>query len=568
MHVHLCASATACTGLIQRAHVRHYGFANMANQENDLLNTEEVDRLVISVEEATRATKETPRHFIEPARGTLDRAKARRHHIVFGRRGSGKTSLLRKASADLTLGRVPIAFIDLEAFKGHTYPDVLLSVLIETLDAFDSWLGTAGTHASTKVSFWKRLWGGTPKRPPLDKKKLDQVRGALETEVKTLTDLLHSEDDAELIEQVGTSAKSGQRLTEAASARSSGSLGAAGAKVDTSVNVDIESQRTAGNENKVEITEKTKRSKIGFLHRKIIDFQKIFDSMVDLAGGDAFIFLDDLYHLRKGDQAHVLDYFHRIVKGRSVWLKVGTIRHRTDWYHHGNPPIGMKLGDDCDDIDLDITLEKYEIAKRFLLQILDQIIREDGIKGHQVLLADGGIERLVLGSGGVARDFLTIFRRAIDVARERGRTYRGERINAEDVNVAAGEHDRAKRDELRRDTLGEREQLEQALLGIQGFCIGNKVNCFLLEQDTGGAENTLLGELVDLRFVHVVASRTSVRDRPGKLYTVYMLDISQYTGERLRRDLEIIAFWKRSELDKIRRFKYVLSPNQLAGGAQ
>jgi hypothetical protein len=252
------------------------------------------------------------------------------------------------------------------------------------------------------------------------------------------------------------------------------------------------------------------------------------------------------------------------VKARSVWLKVGTIRHRTDWYHHGNPPIGMKLGDDCDDIDLDITLEKYEIAKRFLLQVLDQIVAEAGIKGHQVLLADGGIERLVLASGGVARDFLTIFRKAIDVARERGRTHRGERINAEDVNVAAGEHDRAKRDELRRDTLGEREQLEEALLGIQGFCIGNKVNCFLVEQDTGGSENTLLGELVDLRFVHVVESRTSVRDRPGKLYTVYMLDISQYTGERLRRDLEIIAFWKRSELDKIRRSRFVLSASQLA----
>lgn len=110
-------------------------------------------------------------------------------------------------------------------------------------------------------------------------------------------------------------------------------------------------------------------------------------------------------------------------------------------------------------------------------QVADQIIEEAGLSGHQVLLADGAVERLVLASGGVARDFLTIFRKAIDVARERGRTYRGERINAEDVNVAAGEHDRAKRDELRRDTLEEREQLESALLGIQRFCIDNKVNC-------------------------------------------------------------------------------------------
>jgi hypothetical protein len=162
----------------------------MSKQDNELLNSSKVDRLVILVEEATRATTETPRRFIEPTRGTLDRAKARRHHIVFGRRGSGKTSLLRKAGADLTLHRVPTAFIDLEAFKGHAYPDVLLSVLIETLSAFDLWLATAGTNLSTKTSFWQRIWGGKPDRPPFEKKKLDQVRQRLEAEIKSLTDLL------------------------------------------------------------------------------------------------------------------------------------------------------------------------------------------------------------------------------------------------------------------------------------------------------------------------------------------------------------------------------------------
>jgi hypothetical protein len=105
----------------------------LTQQENKLLNTVQIDRLMTLVEEATRAAKGPPKRFIEPARGTLDRAKSRRHHIVFGRRGSGKTSLLRKASSDLTLQRIPTAFIDLETFKGHRYPDVLLSILIETL---------------------------------------------------------------------------------------------------------------------------------------------------------------------------------------------------------------------------------------------------------------------------------------------------------------------------------------------------------------------------------------------------------------------------------------------------
>ncbi len=521
----------------------------MTQPTNDTLASPAVDKLVTLIEEATRATKDSPRRFIEPARGTLDRAKARRHHIIFGRRGSGKTSLLRKAGADLTLGRIPTAFIDLEAFKGHTYPDVLISILLETLRTLRTWINSAGSNPASKTSFWKRFLG-KPQRPPLNREKAKSLDALLDTHTRELEALLYSEDGAP------QTTKSSAGSTYSSSSDIDGKI--AVPFVAGSVSLGSSAHETASATSAQEITEQVKRDKRAFLHRRIIDFQKLFDQIVDLSGSDVFIFLDDLYHIARKDQADVLDYFHRILKGRSVWLKVGTIRHRTDWYRHGNPPIGLKLGDDCDDIDLDITLEKYELAKGFLLQILDQLIIEAGLTGHKELLALGGVERLVLASGGVARDFLTIFRRAIDVARERGRTYRGERINAEDVNMAAGEHDTSKRDELKRDTIGERDRLEYALSAIQTFCLGNFVNCFLVERDSLSQGHALLGELVDLRFVHLVESRTSVRDIKGKLYTGYMLDISQYTGERRRRELQMVEFWKREEVDKIRQAKYVL----------
>jgi hypothetical protein len=521
----------------------------MVQPTNDTLTSPAVDKLVTMVEEATRATRDSPRRFIEPARGTLDRAKARRHHIIFGRRGSGKTSLLRKAGADLTLGRIPTAFIDLEAFKGHTYPDVLISILLETLRTLKIWLSSAGSNPASKTSFWKRFLG-KPQRPPLNRAKVRELEGILSQHIQELETLLHAEDGAPQT----TKSSSGSNLASSSSADGKIAVPYIGA----SASIGASKQQTSSETIAQEVTEQIKRDKRAFLHRRIIDFQKLFEQIVELSNSDAFIFLDDLYHISRHDQADVLDYFHRILKGRSVWLKVGTIRHRTDWYRHGNPPIGLKLGDDCDDIDLDITLEKYELAKRFLLQILDQLIQEAGLAGHDDLLAHGGTERLVLASGGVARDFLTIFRRAIDVARERGKTYRGERINAEDVNMAAGEHDTSKRDELKRDTVGERDSLEFALGTIQNFCLLNKVNCFLVEREGLSKGQALLGELVDLRFVHVVESRTSVRDQRGKLYTGYMLDISQYTGERRRRELQMIDFWKREEIDRIRQAKYVL----------
>src|SRR4051794_33277252 len=103
-----------------------------------------------------------------------------------------------------------------------------------------------------------------------------------------------------------------------------------------------------------------------------MEYQDVFDRMSTVSDGDSFLFLDDLYHIPKEAQSQVLDYLHSISKDHRLWLKVGTIRHRTKWYVHGNPPVGVKLGDDADAIDLDLTLEKYGNTKHFLRKILSK----------------------------------------------------------------------------------------------------------------------------------------------------------------------------------------------------
>jgi len=74
----------------------------------------EIDRLLTLVEEGARASQRAVERFIEPAQGTLARAISRRHHLVFGRRGSGESSLLFKAADTLAKDGHAIAFVDLE----------------------------------------------------------------------------------------------------------------------------------------------------------------------------------------------------------------------------------------------------------------------------------------------------------------------------------------------------------------------------------------------------------------------------------------------------------------------
>jgi len=186
---------------------------------------------------------------------------------------------------------------------------------------------------------------------------------------------------------------SGSEASERDSTDLKAKAGALGGSVEAGVHAEATQKQTE------EIEETYKRSKIDFLHRHIIEYQDLFRRLGQLSGGDAYLFLDDFYHIRRVDQPKVVDYFHRIAKDHNFWLKIGTIRHRTRWYLHGDPPTGMKLGDDADEIDLDLTLEKYSLAKDFLVRILTNFASTANAPSLSSFLTDGAIDRGALGSG-------------------------------------------------------------------------------------------------------------------------------------------------------------------------
>ena len=525
-----------------------------------VLESEEIENLAILIEEATRSTKEGVKRFIEPSPGALRRATSKRHHIVFGRRGSGKSSLLRKAAEDLTIDRRPIAYIDLETFKGHSYPNVLLSILIKAFSEFASWLETAAINPAGKTSFWQKFFGTRPKRAPFNRKEAKELALALRRQVEQLNQHLHAADNIET-HRITKNDQESASQDEAGIQVGIDKLGLS-SKLADSEKINISE----------EVQEAFQQSKTDFLHRHILEYQQLFHQISQLSDGDAYLFLDDLYHIRRADQAKVIDYFHSIAKGNNLWLKIGTIRHRTQWYIHSDPPIGVKLGDDADEIDLDLTLEKYASAKEFLKKILKSFIENCGSLTMQEILVDEAVDRLVLASGGVARDFLGIFRKSINVAREREhrKNIRGPKIGIEDVNAAAGEYDTSKREEFKKDTLDDRSELEDEFQRIVIFCTDQlKTNLFLLDKDARGKDVELIQELVDLRLLHKVRDRVTVKSgQPGKIFEAYMLDVSQYTGSRKRRGLEIIEFWRPDHSEKLRRTTLIYDTNTKSNGSQ
>jgi hypothetical protein len=509
-----------------------------------LLNTSNVEHLLQLVNESVRASRDGVKFFLEPSPGVLSKAKSRRHHLIFGRRGSGKSSLLQKVILDLTVQRTPIAFVDLESFKGHSYPDVLVSILIKTLAETKKWLDTAAVNPASKTSFWDKFFGARPSAPAFEKSPTHQLSTELSGLIEELELLLHSAEEV------------GRKDTDKGEASLDGKV-TGGVKSPV---VNLEATLSASDKESSERVAEYKSRKIEVLHRNIMRYQSIFERLTNLANGPAYLLLDDLYHIRVNDQAQVIDYFHRVAKGTNVWLKVGTIRHRSKWYFFGNPSMGMKLGDDADEIDLDVTLEKFELTRGFLMKILRQFAKVADVNLDE-LLASGAPDRLVLASGGVARDFLTLFSRSVSVAQERmvrGKTLRGAKVGAEDVNVAAGELGAFKEEDFARDTGDDRDRLLNEFEKIFAFCTEkSNANCILIEKGTSSDDTATINELVDLKFLHRARSRVTVRDRVGKQYDAYMLDLSRYVGSRARRGFEMVKFWGASSDDALRRASLV-----------
>ena len=152
---------------------------------------------------------------------------------------------------------------------------------------------------------------------------------------------------------------------------------------------------------------------------KLIPYmQKVIRRFADTNGTRFYIFLDDLHYLPSAEQPMLLDLVHSAVRDSDAWLKVAGIRHLTRWFQ-SKPPLGLQTGHDADHIDLGVTLETPSRAKAFLEQVFLSYAKHVGISTLSNIFSSTALDRLVLASGAVPRDYLTLSANAINQARTR-----------------------------------------------------------------------------------------------------------------------------------------------------
>lgn len=499
-----------------------------------------VDRFLRLLTEATRASPSGgPVTYIPPA--GADQAEANYNHFVFGQRGSGKSSLLRHLERRLRDEKKAAVWADQEIYAALQYPDVLVSITLEIMQGLRKAL-----LLHDQPSTWRRLADRT--RMALGRSPSDNLANQASRSIANLSVLKLAPIDREVEWIQKTGSESHVDLLGKLRIAHVAEIDAGGGKRRT---------REATS------TEVIRSSKEEYLERSLGEFRSVASSIGQVCGG-GFVFLDDFYLLRSEDQPRVLGYVHRLLKDTGLWLKIGSIRYSTVTYRTAHAPVGMQLGHDAHEIALDRQFAHYDATKSFLEEIGAQLAEHTEVSWTD-LFTSGAQDRLMLASGGVARDYLRLTAGAIHSARNRGPGPKSgtERIIVEDINSAAGLIAPSKLDELGKDAPDEAARLERLVLDLVSFCRDRKSAYFLVDTQ-GKALSDDIDALQHLRFTHLLTRSETVPDKASQRFDVWLMDVAQLSAQRATQGMDFDG-WKERQNRRSRRL--IFSPDWVSTSA-
>jgi hypothetical protein len=361
----------------------------------------------------------------------------KQNHVIFARRGCGKTLLLRYTARNLPTD-IRAIYLNCEDFKRHSFPNVLIEILDSLFRELDrnlkNWFGL-----NTKI-----------------KKSLNEIRAKL-SELKTAEDTYYAE--------VKSSRKS-ELKTDAKIAANAKSLGVGG-----SASLDHISKIKDETEESFKVRKEKLRELdlwLPELKDRVRDFFRNTNRIKNI-----FIQIDDLYQLRRDDQPFVVDYVHRLCKDVPLFFKIATLKHTSTLYvERLGQPIGAQERHDFQPVNIDYTFADFRRTRDQNKEIFRGFGKQAGLKPEEVdaLFMGKGFDRLVWAGGGVPRDTLSLF---LEIHQE----IRGESIGKDQVRLLSKSNLERRIEELKQDShIAEQENLIKAIYVIRNFCLEKHTN--------------------------------------------------------------------------------------------
>ena len=214
----------------------------------------------------------------------------------------------------------------------------------------------------------------------------------------------------------------------------------------------------------------------------------------------------------------------------------------------------MEIKHDGQSLNLDYNFESFNSLVSFMKDLLNNINRIVGVNiDYERLFSENGFRFLCLASGGVPRDFFSLF---IDLGNKILNGQTG--ISKPMVIETSIENLPNKLEAFKTDSQDEKEILEHYLQYIRNEVIdNNKWNSFLISNSDilrFPQINQAIKELVDLRLVHLANSNTSSAPSDGTRYSAYLVDVGLFPNANPRNFKQVEPGQKDDEgrEDKIR----------------
>lgn len=462
------------------------------------MNTEEITKLVTFIEENLRASPLAGLSFVDH-RHHRTRLLSGQNHVVFGRRGAGKTTLVNATTEDENQLNI---YLNLEDFKDITFPNIVIHILIELFSKLKDKIKISWPWYKLNYSAWK----------------LNKTIGST---CELLEKYLYEPD----VETQAISESEAYQEELSLGLNSYGTSGGAKTKKDKAR----------------EIKRNLPKSKIDYLKLNLVKYKDIILSVSKLFDQRSiFLIFDDFYFVLKSIQPDLIDYFHRLTKGTSLFIKMATIKNRSKLYRRTNEQyVGVELGHDIFEVNMDYTLDDFEDLQNFMQQLLESAIKKSQANlNFDDLFAGDGFSQLCLSSGGVPRDFLSLF---ATLANKSATT--SQPIGKVQVTEAAIANISSKFDSMKLDSGDEDAVLEEYLRRIKSAIYDDKrTNAFLVAKDDLDQDpqsRQAIRELVDLRLLHLIDQNISKAPSDGRRYEAYILDIGLYDNARPRNFTQI-----------------------------
>jgi hypothetical protein len=499
-----------------------------------LLTRENLEDFKASLSAALRTTSAADDalsdRFIELRPGTVATLKSGVNHLVTGRRGVGKSTTLAVLQRRAQAEGARVIFVDVEQHKSRQYPDVLIEIIIDILKEIqpNSWAWTKSQRVLRRQV-----------------KKLLAVLSALRDAAAEVTQSTE-------IDQTKT-ADLGVRLQGGIAKQYAKLSGTAGSSKYARTNFSQTSTQT--------------RRKEDFLRDLAPAIARVLEVAANVDGRKSLLLvLDDFYFISRDKQPLVLDHLHGITKRSDVWLKIGSVRSRTQSYADGDPPLGMQPPHDLQHLSLDVGLADFATAQAFLEEVATGVLGPAGFRIRDILTQTARERAVLIAGGAVARDYFDLLIASADTAWESAQRRNAATftIGTEDVQAAAGLRLERKQSDLRNDAGRDATRLETRFDDLVSFVRNRETFFFLVRRehmDTAWGREIV--ELEDLRFVHrIMTTRPNTASLRGVDTIVFMVDFAALVAKRMRK--APVEFWKPGKSDELRRAQWVYDPEWTA----